>query len=157
MVWKITDGRCGGKELPASQEEAKLLLFCTYTAADFSSAVCLFQHQLSPPVVWIQNFLENGLLFQSLTALCSQRPERDLLPEPGNQVRSKKSTWRRSNLSAGYFRESWTQQPACSVLLIETLAAVPLCLQSWPAPQLAEWARVGGAMEISHIWQSQQR
>lgn len=75
MVWKITDGRCGGKELPVSQEEAKLLLFCTYTAADFSSAVCLFQHQLSLPVVWIQNFLENGLLFQSLAALCSQRPK----------------------------------------------------------------------------------
>lgn len=68
----------GGKELPVSQEEAKLLLFCTYMAADFSSAVCLFQHQLSPPVVWIQNFLRNGLLFQSLTALCSQRPLRGI-------------------------------------------------------------------------------
>lgn len=60
--------------MPVSQEEAKLLLFCTYTAADFSSAVCLFQHQLSPPVVWIQNFLESSLLFQSLAALCPLRP-----------------------------------------------------------------------------------
>lgn len=41
------------------------------------------------------------------------------------------------------------------VLLIETLAALPLCLQSWPA--FGAFACVGGAVEISHIWQSQQR
>lgn len=80
----------GGEQLPVSQEHAKLLLFCTYTAAVFSSAVCLFQHQLSPPVVWIQNFLEDGLLFQSL----HKGLRGDLLPE----------TWKSSAKRRGYMK-----------------------------------------------------
>lgn len=108
---------------------------------------------LTPAVATI--CLDSQLFCEQVSFPISQsskipRPGRDLLSESQNQVRSKtqhedevtsqQDIWRVMILKAGLL-----------VLLIEILAAVSLCLQSWLAPEHGQ-----ETMEISDIWQSQQ-